>query len=435
MRGRRAKTRTVRTLTGKHRYAISKLALPTAVHEENGQYATVTTRPPRVALTRRYGLLTAQEARTVTVAWLARLGLQELVTFGLPEIDDRYHIWRVPLLKTGTKERVGEAVIDAKSSLLLTERSTTKDVLDARLLGKREMEEANRYNRTIISSVRNTVICGDCEVALGDLPAESIGLIFTSPPYYNARPEYEDYLSYEDYLLKMRKVLHSCHRVLGEGRFFVLNVSPVLIRRTSRGASSTRLAVPFDFHRLFIEEGYDFVDDILWEKPEGAGWATGRGRRFAADRTPLQYKPVPVTEYVLVYRKHTEKLIDWNIRGHHDQEAVQRSKITGPYERTNIWKISPSHSKIHPAVFPLKLAQRVITYYSFEHDAVLDPFAGIGTTGRAAISLRRRFVLIENEPRYINDVRAHMVDWLGQAAKDVLWVNCHPPAEQDPVLF
>ena len=60
-------------------------------------------------------------------------------------------------------------------------------------------------------------------------------------------------------------------------------------------------------HRLFTKEGFDFIDDIIWVKPEGVGWATGRGRRFAADRNPLQYKPVPVTEYVLVYRKHTKR--------------------------------------------------------------------------------------------------------------------------------
>jgi len=432
---RRATRYEGRKRSGGSRYPISKVASHTVAREGNGRYADVGKRVPRVALTRRYGLLTAQEARTAATEWLARLGLQELVTFGLPEVDDRYHIWRVPLLKGGTVERVGEAVIDARSSLLLADRSTTKDVLEARLLGKREAAQAGRYDRTVISSVRNAVICGDCEVALEDLPAESIDLVFTSPPYYNARPEYEDYLSYEQYLLKMRQVIHRCHRVLAEGRFFVLNVSPVLIRRTSRGESSKRVAVPFDFHRLFIEEGYDFVDDIIWEKPEGAGWATGRGRRFAADRTPLQYKPVPVTEYVLVYRKHTEKLLDWNIRQHHDHEAVRRSKITGSYERTNIWKISPAHSAIHPAVFPIELAQRVVAYYSFEHDAVLDPFAGIGTTGRAAMSLRRRFVLIENEPKYIDYIREHIVDWMGQAAGEVLWVNCSPPEDNGAVLF
>src|ERR1051326_1862808 len=126
-----------------------------------------------------------------------------------------------------------------------------------------------------------------------------VDLIFTSPPYFNARPEYSEYEEYHQYLFKMRQIIHRSHRVLNEGRFFVINVSPVLLRRASRNEASRRIAVPFDLHRIFIEEGHDFIDDIIWMKPEGAGWATGRGRRFAADRNPLQYKPVPVTEYIL----------------------------------------------------------------------------------------------------------------------------------------
>jgi len=415
------------------RYPVRRLPSP-VVREENGQYAVMTSRTPKVALSRRYGILTAQQARQVAGDWLDELGLKQLVAFGLPEVDDRYHIWRVPLLKKASSDRVGEAVIDARSSLLLQEKTTTKGVLEARLIGKTAPTHAHESDKVVLSSLRNTVIFGDCEKALLDLPAESIDLIFTSPPYYNARPEYEDYLSYEDYLLKMRKVIHNCHRVLSEGRFFVLNVSPVLIRRASRGESSKRIAVPFDFHRIFIEEGYDFIDDIIWEKPAGAGWATGRGRRFAADRTPLQYKPVPVTEYVLVYRRRTDKLIDWNIRTHPDQEAVRRSKISDDYERTNIWRICPAHSKVHPAIFPLELAQRVIKYYSFEGDIVLDPFAGIGTTGKAAITLSRRLVLIENEDQYIDSIRKSVPSWLGKDAQKVLWVHCAPP-DTEELLF
>lgn len=232
----------------------------------------------------------------------------------------------------------------------------------------------------------------------------------------------------------MRRVIHNCHHVLSEGRFFVMNVSPVLIRRTSRSEASRRIAVPFDMHRLFVEEGFDFVDDIHWVKPEGAGWATGRGRRFAADRNPLQYKPVPVTEYVLVYRKHTDKLIDWNIRSHTDQQAVKNSKITGDYEVTNLWRIHPAFHPEHPAVFPLELAQRVARYYSFKNDVILDPFAGTGTTARAAISLDRRFVLIENEPKFIEVIRREILSWLGAAAKDVLFVGCEPP-DTSSLLF
>ncbi len=205
-----------------------------------------------------------------------------------------------------------------------------------------------------------------------------------------------------------------------------MNVAPVLVRRASRSQASRRIAVPFDMHRLFVEEGFDFIDDIIWAKPEGAGWATGRGRRFAADRNPLQYKAVPVTEYVLVYRRHSDRLIDWNIRTHPDQEAVRRSRVQDGYERTNVWRIAPTSSRLHPAVFPVELAERVIRYYSFEGDIVLDPFAGIGTVGEAAVRLKRRFALAEQDPEYVEAMRRAAVRWLGREAAGVRCVNCAP---------
>lgn len=388
-------------------------------------------RTPSVALARKYGVRTVSEAKEVATNWLRSFNLENAAGFGLPEVDDRHHVWRVPLVKLGDNRRVGEVVLNAYTSIVIAEETTKPDVLVARLLGqdvqKNGEEDKEPPRQMLASFVRNTVIFGDCEQALLDMPSQSVDMIFTSPPYFNARPEYEDYLSYEEYLLKMRRIIHNCHNVLGEGRFFAMNVSPVLIRRASRSEASRRIAVPFDIHRLFIEEGFDFIDDIHWVKPEGAGWATGRGRRFAADRNPLQYKAVPVTEYILVYRKHTDKLIDWNIRNHSDQQAVRNSKITGDYEVTNLWRIHPAHHPKHPAVFPLELAQRVVRYYSFKNDVVLDPFAGIGTTGRAAASFGRRFVLIENEMKYVEVIRREMLSWLGAATKDVLFVGCDAP--------
>lgn len=383
-----------------------------------------------VAERRGYKIIDVESAKKACRAWLQQAHLHKAVTFGLPEVDDRYHVWRVPLLNAASQERIGEAVIDARTSLILEKKSTAPSTLEARLLGRNgtsiQPAASSRNGRYALSSLRNTIALGDCEELLQDLPAGGADLIFTSPPYYNARPEYTDYLTYDEYLLKIRKVIRQAHRVLAEGRFFVMNVSPVLIRRASRNEASQRIAVPFDMHRLFIEEGYDFIDDIIWEKPEGAGWATGRGRRFAADRNPLQYKPVPVTEYVLVYRKHTPKLIDWSIRAHPEPETIGASRIGNDYERTNIWRIKPDHDKRHPAIFPVELAERVITYYSFQKDVVLDPFAGIGTVGRAAVKLGRRFILIEQNPEYLSIIREEAKNWLGLDARQVLTINCSP---------
>ena len=395
----------------------------------SGKIQMGNSRNSKLALKKGYAVLNAEQARQIARNWLIHMKLNNSIAFGLPEIDDRTHTWRIPL-KHNEKGKLGEIVVDAKTSLIDGKKTTKCEVIEARLLSRDLKENVISSSKTqmqekrLLSCVRNTIACGDSEEVLQDLPADSIDLIFTSPPYFSAKPEYAEYISYEEYLLKIRKIIQQVYRVLKEGRFFVINVSPVLIRRSNRNESSQRYAVPFDLHRIFTEEGYEFIDDIVWVKPEGAGWALGRGRRFAADRQPLQYKPVVVTEYVLVYRKKTEKLIDWNIRSYPDA-VIKESLITGPYEKTNVWQIMPAHNSIHPAVFPQELAERVIQYYSFKNDIILDPFAGIGTVGMAAIKLKRRFVLIEINPEYVKESMKKIFSLLGsEASKDMLLLNC-----------
>ena len=375
-----------------------------------------------------YRVTTVKMAKEISLAYLKQIEIENVTKFGLPEIDDRFDIWRVPILALDGN-KIGEVVIDAISTFIDTSKTTEKSVLENRLLGRKSVSKTAKEKFCAapkISMLANTIRLGDSEQLLKEMPNECVDLVFTSPPYYNAKPEYADYLSYEDYLLKMRKIIHECARVLNEGRFFVLNVSPILMRRANRNEASKRIAVPFDFHRLFIEEGFEFIDDIIWVKPEGAGWATGRGRRFSADRNPLQYKPVPVTEYVLVYRKKTDKLIDWLIRKHPDQQALVDSKIGDGYEVTNVWKITPAHNKYHPAVFPIELAEKVIQYYSIKNDVVLDPFAGTGTTGKAAIKLGRRFALLEQDSFYMELMKKDFgclgdlnIDWINVDLNDI----------------
>jgi len=345
-----------------------------------------------------------QKARNLTEMWLNEnlASFQKYILLGLPEYDDRFKRWRVALhLKNGKQFLVGEVFISEQIDCII-------DTTDIHLIQKRigkyknisSKHNATKNNLFYPAAVPNKVILGNSIDVLEEFPPDTAQLVFTSPPYYNAKPEYSEYVDYQEYLDFMRKIIIRIHSILSEGRFFVINVSPVLIRRTSRSTSSKRLAIPFDLHRIFDSVGFDFIDDIIWMKPEGAGWNLGRGRRFKADRQPLQYKPVPVTEYILVYRKRTDKLIDWNLKRHHDPSLIEESRVLGEYDVTNVWKIHPGSSKIHPAVFPEELAQKVIRYYSFKNDLVLDPFAGTGTVGKVAYSLDRRFLLIDNEPEY-----------------------------------
>ena len=317
---------------------------------------------------------------------------------GLPEYDDRLGQWRVALLaRHNGREAVGEVrVADGGAVVFSTDLAMAK----TRCRRRAPVSKARHRQEINFPPVPSRIVLGDASDVLSDYPRGSVQLVFTSPPYFNAKPEYHESEGYAEYLALLRDVFAKCHDILSEGRFLVVNTSPVLIRRAHRNASSRRLPITFDLHAVLDSIGFEFVDDIVWQKPEGAGWHLGRGRRFAADRQPLQYKAVTVTENVIVYRKRTDKLIDWNLRNHPDRDAVQASLIADGYERTNIWRIHPAHHKAHPAVFPEALAERVIRYYSFVGDMVLDPFSGVGTTGRVAGRLKRRFLMVEKNLAY-----------------------------------
>ena len=257
--------------------------------------------------------------------------------------------------------------------------------------------EKTQNHRDSPDQLKNLMVCADVQDVMKVIPDESIHLTFTSPPYYNAR-DYTIFQSYNAYLDFLSDVFRETHRITKEGRFFVLNTSPVIVPRISRAHSSKRYAIPYDIHPRLTEMGWEFIDDIVWMKPEYA--AKNRNGGFFQHRKPLGYKANSITESVMVYRKKTDRLIDWNIR-QYDDETIDASKVFGEYEKTNVWQINPSTDKVHPAIFPPELASRVIQFYSFKGDLVFDPFGGSGTVGYVALTHERNYLLCEKEVEYV----------------------------------
>jgi len=240
------------------------------------------------------------------------------------------------------------------------------------------------------------IYVGECRELMAYLPDNCIDLVFTSPPYYNAR-EYAQFASYSEYLAFLKSFLISTLRVLKKDCPLVLNVSPVIVPRKSRQYESKRLPIPFDAATLAQQVGFQFVDDIIWVKPDGA---SSRAIKFAHHRRPVAYKPFAVTEYLLVFRPQGAPLIDMVIR-RHTGEQIKASLVQNGYERTNVWEIAPETRREHPAPFPEALAERVVRYYSYVGDVVLDPMAGSGTTCKAAKQLGRQWLGFDISPKYV----------------------------------
>ena len=227
---------------------------------------------------------------------------------------------------------------------------------------------------------------------LNKIDKNSVQLIFTSPPYYNAKI-YSNYHSYQDYLDDMYKSLKACHRVLEDGRFIIINVSPVISKRPGREFESIRYPIHFDFHNLLTKAGFYFIDEIQWIKPESS--VKNRNGGYQQTRMPLSYKPNCINESIMVYRKSAPFLLDKSI-AMYDKSFANDSE----FDSSNCWYIAPASNKNHPAVFPKELCRRILKYYSFRGDVVLDPFAGSGTFGEVAIEMNRIPILCEQNELY-----------------------------------
>lgn len=297
----------------------------------------------------------------------------------------------------------GEKKIDDRLKLLIKNEN---EVIQA-VIQKEYFYLKNNTQETVKHShshnyLKNTVVLGDVRNTLNKIPDESFHLTFTSPPYYNAR-DYSIYPSYKAYLKFLKEVFKLVFHKTKEGRFLIVNTSPVIVARISRQHSSKRYPIPFDIHYFLTQIGWEFIDDIIWLKPEVT--AKNRNAGFLQHRKPLAYKPNATTEYLMVYRKQTDKLIDWNIK-QYNEDVIKNSKVQDGYETSNVWKIDPKFDKVHSAVFPVELCRRVIEYYSFKNDLVFDPFAGSGTFGRTAKYLKRYFFLTESNPKYFEYMKS-----------------------------
>ncbi len=90
-------------------------------------------------------------------------------------------------------------------------------------------------------------------------------------------------------------------------------------------------------------------------------------------------------------------------------EVKEKSKLTKEewkeYTKT-VWSIANKARPDHPAVFPEEIPHRLTKLFSFYGETVLDPFAGTGSTARAAIPLGRRTVCVEQNPEYASVIQS-----------------------------
>jgi site-specific DNA-methyltransferase (adenine-specific) len=207
----------------------------------------------------------------------------------------------------------------------------------------------------------------------------------------NYRPRQS--LDYDAYLDWLGTCFAEVHRTHAPGTFCAIVIGTVLLNGRH---------TPLSFHLVPLMEGigWEFHQDIVWHKVTGGVKRAGSAIQHPH---PGYYYPNIMTEFILIFRKPGEEKIH-QTRSHQEKEE-SRYPIDALFTRelaNNVWHIAPvpPGQYDHPCPFPEEIPFRLVRLYSYKGDLVLDPFAGSGTTLKAAHHLGRKWVGYEVQKEY-----------------------------------
>ena len=235
---------------------------------------------------------------------------------------------------------------------------------------------------------------------MNDIIDESIRLIITSPPYFNAKDyDHQDQIglnsnSYAKYISSMNPVWRECFRVLKPNGKLCIN-SPILpMDKQTMSTHHNRdyLNINNDIENNILNTTEFFrYDLIIWDKGSTDQLMMGSYPH------PPNFYGLNTIEFINIFVKDgkPEKI---------DNKTKNKSKLSKDEWRkyiSSIWKFPPEHDRAHPAPFPVELPFRLIKLFSFTNDIILDPFMGSGTTALAAKMVERHFLGYELNKNYI----------------------------------
>ena len=250
--------------------------------------------------------------------------------------------------------------------------------------------------------------CSDNLDFMASLPAESVKLVVTSPPY-NLGKDYEQNTTLDSYLDSQRAVINESVRLLHPKGSICWQVGNYV----ENGA-----IVPLDvlLYDLFVKNNLRMRNRIIWHFGHGLHctrrlsgryetinwWTKGNDYTWHLDpiRVPSKY---PQKRY---YKGPKAGQLSGNPLG------------KNPSDVWNVPNVKNNHVEktIHPCQFPVELIERLVLSLTDPGDYVLDPYMGVGSAVIAAEMHERVGIGCDVDPTYVAIAR----DRLRQLREGVL---------------
>jgi len=263
---------------------------------------------------------------------------------------------------------------------------------------------------------------GDALDVLRRLPANSVALVMTSPPFALRRQKGYGNVAAADYVEWFWPFAQEIHRVLRPDGSFVLDLGGAWNR-----GSGTRSLYQYQLV-LRLCEIFHLAQEFYWYNPSRlptpAEWVTIRRTRVKDAVNMLWWlsktaEPQADNRRVLKpYSRSMKRLL----RDGYDPAMRPSQHEIGPHFRRdnggaippNLLEIPNTRSNddylrqcraaglpIHPARFPPAVPEFFVRFLTEPGQTVLDPFAGSNVTGQVAQGLDRRWVAVEVNADYV----------------------------------
>ena len=248
------------------------------------------------------------------------------------------------------------------------------------------------------------------------MPAQSVALVVTSPPYADSRKRAYGGVHPDDYVEWFAPIGEELLRVLKDDGSFVLNIKEKVV-------DGQRHTYVLELIFALKQQGWLWTEEYLWHKKNCSpgkwpnrfrdSWERclhfTKSKKFVMNQDDVMVPTGDWAKSRLKNLSETDQARDNSRVGSGFGKNVSNWVGRDMAYPTNVLHLATEcGNRSHAAAFPRALPAWFIKLFSNQGDLVLDPFAGSGTTLLAARELGRHWCGIELKAEYFQNAQENL---------------------------